>query len=334
MGKDKKSNFSGKIRQKLVLWSPHSVIFPFYHAISDQYCPHLKNLYCVHGVQQFEKDLDQLLHFMTPLSVGDAIHDFRKNSLGKPSFHISFDDGLREAKDVIAPILLKKGIPATFFITSGFTNNTILFHRHKVSLIVEMLKHQKSAAVLNKLGSILDTNKSDKLSLQNAVKAINFKTASKLDKIAQVLDVDFAEFLKQEQPYLNAPEIKELACNGFSIGLHSLNHPEFHLLNESEMTFQITESSRKLNELTNIESKLYSFPFTDSGIPDHFIRNVIEQYKITTFGAAGIKDDLINGHFQRIPMDARPSKSAIQLIANEILQYKVKVLFGRQKVKR
>lgn len=334
MDKNKHSNFSGKLHEKIVSWSPHSVIFPFYHVVSDQYCPHLRNLYHIHGVQEFEKDLDQLLHFMTPLSVEDAIQEFRKNSLAKPFFHISFDDGLREVKEVIAPILLKKGIPATFFVTSGFTNNTTLFHRHKVSLIVEQLKNHNSAVGLKKLGSILNTNKIDNPSLQNTVKAINFQTAPKLEEIAQILDINFAEFLKQEQPYLNAPEIKELADNGFSIGLHSLNHPEFHLLTESEMTMQITGSRHKLYELTGLESTLFSFPFTDSGIPDHFIRNAIEQYKITTFGTAGIKDDAIEGHFQRMPMDTRPSKSAIQLITTEILKYRIKFFLGRQRVKR
>jgi peptidoglycan/xylan/chitin deacetylase (PgdA/CDA1 family) len=328
------SAFSEKLHERILSRSPHSVIFPFYHAISDQYCPHLRNLYRVHGLAQFEKDLDQLLNFMTPLSVDDAIQEFRKKPSSKPSFHLSFDDGLREAKEVIAPILLKKGIPATFFITSGFTNNATLFHRHKVSLIVEMLKTHNSPAVLTKLGSILNTRKNDSTSLQKAVKNINYRTAPFLDEIAEILDINFADFLKKEQPYLNATEVKELANNGFSIGLHSLNHPEFHLLNESEMNFQITESGRKLYELTGLESKLFSYPFTDSGIPDHFIRNVIEQYKITTFGTAGIKDDAIEGHFQRIAMDARPSKSAIQLVTNEILRYKVKVLIGRQKVKR
>jgi peptidoglycan/xylan/chitin deacetylase (PgdA/CDA1 family) len=327
-------NKPSRLQEKIISWSPHSVIFPFYHAISYSYCPHLRNLYQVHGVLQFEKDLDQLLHFMTPLPVEDAISDFGKKSLKKPSFHLSFDDGLREAKEVIAPILLRKGVPATFFITSGFTNNTSLFHRHKVSLIIEMLKTCHSTTILNKTASLLNTRNSDSLTLQQALKSINFRTAPVLDEIAAILNIDFTDFLKNEQPYLNAPEIKELAESGFSIGLHSLNHPEFYLLNETEMNFQITESRRKLYELTAIESKLFSFPFTDSGIPDQFIRNATEQHKITTFGTAGIKDDAIKGHFQRIPMDARPSKSAIQLITKEILHYWIKVLLGRQKVKR
>lgn len=322
------------LKSKILTLSPHSVIFPFYHAVSDHVCPHLKNLYCVQGIKDFEKSIDELLYYINPLSVEDAIANFSKRLLGKPSFHLSFDDGLRETKEVIAPILLKKGIPATFFITSGFTNNKILFHRHKASLIVEKLKTSESNTVLTKLGSILNIPKFDRASLQNAIFTINFQTSHILDEIAEILDVDSAEFLKKEQPYLNAHEINDLDRDGFSIGLHSLNHPEFYLLNESEMEYQVAESQRLLIELTGIDSKLFSYPFTDSAIPEHLIKKIIDKYQMTTFGTAGIKDEPIKGHFQRIPMDVWRSNSSISLIANEIVRYRIKVIFGRQKVKR
>ena len=174
------------IKSKILTLAPHSVIFPFYHAVSDQVVPHLKNLYRVQGVKDFEKSIDGLLNCMNPLSVEDAIRNFKKRSYGKPSFHLSFDDGLRETKDIIAPILLKKGIPATFFITAGFTNNKILFHRHKASLIVEKLKTSNSNIVQKRIGSILNISKVDHASLQKVIFSINFQTAHILDEIAEI----------------------------------------------------------------------------------------------------------------------------------------------------
>jgi hypothetical protein len=46
-------------------------------------------------------------------------------------FHISFDDGLKECAEIVAPILLQKGIPATFLSSPGFIDNQKLFHRTK-----------------------------------------------------------------------------------------------------------------------------------------------------------------------------------------------------------
>ena len=100
------------------------------------------------------------------------------------------------------------------------------------------------------------------------------------------------------------------------------------------MEFQVAKSRKRLNELTGIDSTHFSFPFTDSGVPDRIIQSLVGKHQMTTFGTAGIKDDTIKGHFQRIPMDARPASSAIQLIATEIIRYRAKVFFGRQKVKR
>lgn len=52
---------------------------------------------------------------------------------------MSFDDGLKECAETIAPLLLKKGIPATFFVNPGFVDNQRLFHKYKASLILGRL---------------------------------------------------------------------------------------------------------------------------------------------------------------------------------------------------
>ena len=45
--------------------------------------------------------------------------------LDRRCLHLTFDDGFRELHDVVAPILLRKGIPATFFVNSAFIDNKI-----------------------------------------------------------------------------------------------------------------------------------------------------------------------------------------------------------------
>src|SRR5690625_6718403 len=38
--------------------SGKNIIFPFYHLISDQDCPHIRHLYPVKTIDQFKKELD------------------------------------------------------------------------------------------------------------------------------------------------------------------------------------------------------------------------------------------------------------------------------------
>jgi peptidoglycan/xylan/chitin deacetylase (PgdA/CDA1 family) len=101
----------------------------------------------VKTVAEFQKDLDYLLKHFEPIDV-ETLYHFHINKITpeKPVFHLTFDDGLKEIYEIVAPILLKKGVPATFFINSGFVDNKTLFYRHQHSLqheVDDFLKIQK-----------------------------------------------------------------------------------------------------------------------------------------------------------------------------------------------
>ena len=84
-------------------------VLPFYHAISDKTLPHINHLYRVKTTKEFDSDLEFLLRHFTPVDYLEfkqiAATDSKPH---KPVFLISFDDGLREFHDVIAPMLVKK----------------------------------------------------------------------------------------------------------------------------------------------------------------------------------------------------------------------------------
>jgi hypothetical protein len=61
---------------------------------------------------QFEKELDFYLKYFKPVSLDELIS---KKDSGKKIFHLSFDDGLKECAEIIAPILLKKGNSCNVF---------------------------------------------------------------------------------------------------------------------------------------------------------------------------------------------------------------------------
>jgi peptidoglycan/xylan/chitin deacetylase (PgdA/CDA1 family) len=119
----------------LIRHSDTNLIFPFYHTVSDEYLPHIHPLYRPKTVKAFCEDLDFLLKYFQPADM-DAVysHCTGKTPVGRPSFHLSFDDGLREVYDTVAPLLYGKGIPFTVFVNSDFTDNRKLFSRHREAL--------------------------------------------------------------------------------------------------------------------------------------------------------------------------------------------------------
>lgn len=293
---------------------------PFYHVVSNKKLPHILN-YNYRNVNEFEKELDFYLKHFKAVSL-DYILKNPKTT--KKIFHLSFDDGLKECAEIIAPILLKKGIPATFFVNSGFADNRALFHKYKASLILKELVITPNSEA----EKILNENQLQGKYILNAT----IRQVELLDKVAKIIGIDFTDFLKKQKPYLTTNQIINLKEQGFSIGAHSKNHPEFWEISEKE---QITEVKRSMNWITekiNPSIKTFSFPFTDSGVSSKVIRTIVnENICDITFGTAGLKYDELKNHFQRYP--AEQSGDFIQNIKSEWIYFELRKRIGKATVK-
>ncbi len=284
------------------------VLLPFYHVVSDQELPFREN-YNYPSVARFESDLDFLLKNFKPVGLDDLLSG---KNLSK-SFHLSFDDGLKECHDVIAPILKRKGIPATFFVNPSFVDNRDLFHRYKAAEITELLKGKNIKIKLQKTYADLDS----------------------LDELAGDLGLDWQEMLAEKKPYMSLPQIKELEQDGFTIGAHSMDHPEFWLLDAETQLEEIRESMDWVNENFSQEIKAFAFPFTDMGVPDSVFHACHEQQLIDiSFGTAGLKKELMARHFQRVAMENERDLDARKRLKEEYFAYKLKCLINRHITQR
>jgi peptidoglycan/xylan/chitin deacetylase (PgdA/CDA1 family) len=295
-------------------------IFPFYHTVSDEEPLHIKHLYPVKTVQQFERDLD---FFLKHFKAADFPKILREE---KPAFHLSFDDGLRECAEIIAPILLKKGIPATFFLNTDFIDNKGLFYKYKISLLIEKIKHKASHTQIQSVKELLSTRNPIKKLLQ-----LSHKNNELIEKTAEITDTDFSDYLKTNKPYMDAEQIKTLVRQGFKIGSHGRSHPLFSHISLDEQKQQIGESMNFIKNNFDIHEKLFAFPFTDSGVSqalfDFLRENHITDY---TFGTAGIKNDTERTHIQRIATER--NRKAATCIKAEMLGYFIKKILRKETV--
>src|SRR5256885_1685553 len=106
------------------------------------------NLYKFRNVSEFKRDLDVFLTFFCAMSLHDFLPTLeRKQAIAPDSFMLTFDDGLKECYEVVAPILKLKGIPATFFLCSAFVDNKELAYDHKKSLLSDVLRSRRLSSV-------------------------------------------------------------------------------------------------------------------------------------------------------------------------------------------
>ena len=264
------------------LWG-ENLFLPFYHLVSDESPPHVRHLYPVRSVQQFREDLDFLLKHFQPIDLQLLWeYVFEKRPFERPVFHLTFDDGLRECHDVILPILLEKGIPASFFLNPDFVDNRDLMFRYKASLLYETKK----------------TLPADPLK-------IKYENRHLLDLWAGTIGLDFSAFLAEQKPYLTTAQIQTMQARGFTMGAHSLDHPQYEQIPADEQIRQTVESLSEVKSRFGVTHNTFAFPFTDDGVGMDFFNLVPEKIggPLLSFGSAGAKKDSVPTHLQRFAME-------------------------------
>ncbi|MCB0687989.1 MAG: polysaccharide deacetylase family protein [Saprospiraceae bacterium] len=319
----------------LLRWSDQRLVLPVYHLATDDNVPHIQHLYPVKNIDQFQIDLEFLLKYFEPIDLASLIqHVEGSKQLSKPSFHLTFDDGLQEFASTISPILKQKGIPATNFLNTAFIDNRDLFFRYKVSLIIDQLSLSETP-LQKQIKKDFFESSSKEVSLSDLLLRLEYTDLVLIDQIAEELKIDFTDYLKGHQPYLTSMQISHLIEEGFTFGGHSIDHPLLGKLPLDEQIRQTIESVESVSHQFNLPWKTFAFPFTDYGISMHYFDHFYgdDRHLDLSFGSAGLKQDIYARHLQRIPMEMG-YLPADKIIHGELLYFLMKRPFGKNYIVR
>jgi len=284
------------------------------HMVSDDDVIYVKHLYHYKNIKEFSSDIDFILRKFIPISLLDVLELLKGNkSLPEKSILFTFDDGFKEMYDIVAPILLEKGVPATFFINSGFTDNKQLAYENKASILIEYFKKETNPKPFTALNEILtEIGVEDIKSI--ILYAENQSKRPVLDKIAEVASIDFNKFLLSTKPYLSSEQVKGLIDSGFTIGAHSIDHPIYSSLSLDDQLHQTRESLRFIREKFNLDYGAFAFPQHDHDVSSDFFNKLHEEGIMdVSFGSSGMIDDSAPLNYQRFGLGK--SMSAKRIIA-------------------
>lgn len=327
-----KSLILAAILNRLIKVSKQHVLVPFYHAVSNDVPGFINGLYTPRKIDDFKNDLETLLEFYEPVSLEELIQIVKDKGIKKKNvFHLTFDDGLANFYEIVAPILTEKGIPATVFLNTNFVDNKELFYRYKASLLYE--NYLRSDSNRQKTYQKFITKKeSSEINVKEYLFGVQYKNRDELDSLAKNINFSFEEFLKSKKPYLSLDQIKELMGKGFSFGAHSLDHPFYYQISEIEQLRQTRESLSWLNKKLGLNYNTFSFPFTGLKVSKSFFETLENRIDIS-FGTSGIKKDVIKNNLQRLSFEIE-NKNAKAYLIKEYLKYFLRIPLGKGKMKR
>jgi peptidoglycan/xylan/chitin deacetylase (PgdA/CDA1 family) len=312
-----------------------SLVSCYYHVVSNQEVPHVKHLYAHKTVGEFKSDLDFLLKHFQPISIKEVIDLVNKGCLfPRRRLLLTFDDGFREMHDIVAPILVEKGVSATFFVNSAFIDNEQMCYLNKASLIVEKLREVKSAILEREIASLLRSNDVEFQDIREGILSVDYLKKDLLDACADLVEFDCVNYLAREQPYLTASQIGNLINDGFSIGAHSIDHPLYALLSVIDQVNQTVTSVASVRNKFSLGYGVFAFPHGDNHVSQQYFDKVAASGLVDlSFGTSGLLEDSAPRNIQRINLE-NPRHPAAALLSYHQARKIRCTLTGNDRIRR
>jgi len=265
---------------------PHLVrrelISIFYHAVSDSDMPHVRHLYPVVPVHDFEAALGYLQANFTLVSYAQ-VHDHatRGTPLPQGAVHLSFDDGFAQCYHVVRPILSARKVPCTFFLTTEWLDNHKLWFRHQISRCVHQAEGLTPAAqesFLAELNRLLDLSLLDMVGFKAWLTAFRSPDDHTLGEVSRLLGIDSPSFLEREQPYLTTAQVQQMHAEGFTIGGHGVSHRKLGFIPENQIESEIVGSCLAVQAITGQQIVPFSFPQSAGNVSRKQLAEILQKH--------------------------------------------------------
>lgn len=306
------------ITQKLV---SVPLFIPYYHMVSNEDVRHVKHLYSYKNEKQFTEDLQFLISRYHAVSLSDVIdHVQCGRSIPDNSFLLTFDDGYSEMFSVVSPILIKRGIPAVFFINTDFLDNRSLCYKNKVSLMIDCYLADPKLC-WERLHVAPAFHNVSLEGIPEYLLSIPYRERRLLEEVGKLLEFDFDDYLRENKPYLTREQLKEMIGWGFSFGAHSLDHPLYAELSLQKQLQQTVDSVRHIKEEFRLSYSVFSFPHSDQSVTRAFFDAIKDSVDLT-FGTAGLREDIVQTNLQRINFEENLDP-ARRIMARHLLKKRI-----------
>ena len=172
---------------------------------------------------------------------------------------VTFDDGYADNRTVAAPILLASGVPATFFIATGYLGGGRMWNDTVIEAIRRVGPRVLDLGGIG-LGQLQASDIVSRRALcRQVIAAIKHRPMPERQRLADDLAASIGEPLPGDL-MMTSTQVEELCSLGFEVGGHTVSHPILRVLGAGDAVQEIGEGKAQLERITGRRVDLFAYP--------------------------------------------------------------------------
>jgi peptidoglycan/xylan/chitin deacetylase (PgdA/CDA1 family) len=208
--------------------------------------------------EAFAAHLDLIRELFEVLTLSDAARRLASRRLPARAACITFDDGYANNCEIAAPMLVERGMPATFFIATGFVDGGCMWNDR----VIEAIRYASGQIDLSdlQLGLFqLDGTAQRVRAVQEVLDRLKYLPV--LERLEYVEKIE--ALLKSTAPkdlMMSENQVRKLVELGMEVGAHSVTHPILTRLDENTARAEIVDSKKSLETITGRPIGTFAYP--------------------------------------------------------------------------
>ncbi len=268
----------GSLLRRMPLW--HGVVVLGYHRVGPAArCEFDRTVFSA-GVEDFESQLDLFARDFEVIGLADLDEALARRR-GR-ALLITFDDGYRDQAEVSAPLLHARGLPAVFFLATGFVGEQRLAWWDELSWIAR----SSSLPSIPPDGDLLPHAIGLSADRESAARALHAR-------YRELPGADGARFVQRvgelagtgrpapsESPWMSWADARRLGELGHDVGGHTVTHPILARLPPEEQRREVAGSLERLRAELGAPIESFAYPSGHRGSFDADTVGLLDQHGV------------------------------------------------------
>ncbi len=241
------------------------VVLAYHGVISDDYADHPLRSSSMVTVTEFRRHLMEIVRLFNPISMDDFRAWFRGGrELPRKPVLVTFDDGYANNLVHAAPLLKQMGVPATFFVSTGYIGDNRLLWPTEVFCRSYYWPGRRMPLPRGE-EIVVPESHSARLAfaaaLERKCKQLSAAACTKyLARLRAECALALDEAARELFGFLDWDGVRELRKSGFDVGSHTVEHVIVSRVDHAQLAHELRASKAVIENEIGCDCPCFAYP--------------------------------------------------------------------------